>query len=138
MEIVQTTYKIKNFPNVYHGALCNSAVIYQKYQAITDLLEGAAILYNKVVEVVSEETMTKVIIAVEFLLCNQILILKHIVKEVSITPNNDPKDENCVGGIEFGPEEVNNDVLMPLIKTYYDKAKSFFDNISCEIIDRLE
>ncbi|CAG8767193.1 25049_t:CDS:1, partial [Racocetra persica] len=66
--------------------------------------------------------------------CNK----KNLVKEVSITSNHDLKDKSCIDGIEFDPKEVKNNVLMPLIKTYYDKVKSFFNNISCEIIDRLE
>ncbi|CAG8449585.1 10213_t:CDS:2, partial [Scutellospora calospora] len=60
---------------------------------------------------------------------------KDLVEEVKITPNHDFKDENCVDGIEFDPEEED---LVPLAKTYYDKVKSSFDNISCEIKERLE
>ncbi|CAG8509800.1 8935_t:CDS:2 [Racocetra fulgida] len=65
--------------------------------------------------------------------CNK----KDLAKKVKITPNYDLKDENCVDGIEFGPEEEDDDGLMPLAKTY-NMAKSFFDNISCEIKERLE
>ncbi|CAG8595087.1 1254_t:CDS:2, partial [Racocetra persica] len=65
--------------------------------------------------------------------CNK----KDLAKEVSITPNHDLKNESCVDSIQFDLKEVENNILMLLIKTYYDKVKSFF-NISCEIIDRLE
>ncbi|CAG8540027.1 1511_t:CDS:2 [Racocetra fulgida] len=63
-------------------------------------------------------------------------LVKEVVKK--IIPNHDLKEENCADGLELGPEEEEEEVLIPPAETYYDKAKSFFDNISCETKERLE
>ncbi|CAG8536295.1 3116_t:CDS:2, partial [Dentiscutata heterogama] len=39
--------------------------------------------------------------------CNK----KDLAKKVKITPNHNLKDENCVDGIEFGPEEEDDDAI---------------------------
>ncbi|CAG8598104.1 15543_t:CDS:2 [Dentiscutata erythropus] len=63
-------------------------------------------------------------------------LVKEVVKK--IIPNHDLKEENCADGIELGPEEEEDDVVIPPAESYYDKAKSFFDNISCETKERME
>ncbi|CAG8518663.1 14316_t:CDS:2 [Acaulospora colombiana] len=63
-------------------------------------------------------------------------LVKEVVKK--IVPNHEVKEENEVYGIVPGPEEEEEDILIPPSESYYDKAKSFFDNISCETKERLE
>ncbi|CAG8565452.1 18639_t:CDS:2 [Acaulospora morrowiae] len=63
-------------------------------------------------------------------------LVKEVVKK--IVPNHEVKEENEVEGIALGPEEEEEDILIPPSETYYNKAKSFFDNISCETKERLE
>ncbi|CAG8750669.1 19525_t:CDS:2, partial [Racocetra fulgida] len=60
-------------------------------------------------------------------------LIREVVKK--IIPNHGLK-ENCTEGIELGLEI--KDVLMPLAEIYYDKFRSFLDNISCEPKKRLE
>lgn len=47
-------------------------------------------------------------------------------------PENEKKDDsgNETGAGEVEPEEEPSDIV------HYDKAKSFFDNISCEAVER--
>jgi protein LSM14 len=59
-------------------------------------------------------------------------IVKEVVKK---THPHDQKEEEPVDGHEEDEEE---DILIPPAESYYDKAKSFFDNISCETKERLE
>ncbi|CAG8647927.1 1278_t:CDS:2, partial [Racocetra fulgida] len=54
-------------------------------------------------------------------------LIREFVKK--IIPNHGLK-ENCTEGIELVPEI--EDVLIPLAEIYYDKFRSFFDNIPCE------
>ncbi|KAG9303904.1 hypothetical protein G9A89_005814 [Geosiphon pyriformis] len=61
-----------------------------------------------------------------------------IVKEVVKKVVHDVKEEESIethGGTE---DEEEEDVLIPPAETFYNKAKSFFDNISCETKERLE
>ncbi|CAB4485040.1 hypothetical protein RhiirA5_376924 [Rhizophagus irregularis] len=59
-------------------------------------------------------------------------IVKEVVKKIH---PNDQKEEEPVDGHE---EEEEEDILIPPAESYYDRNKSFFDNISCETKERLE
>lgn len=63
-------------------------------------------------------------------------IVKEVVKKT--TPNHDhniKEDENTIDG---EVEDEDEEVLIPPPESFYDKTKSFFDNISCETKERLE
>ncbi|RHZ64620.1 hypothetical protein Glove_321g32 [Diversispora epigaea] len=63
-------------------------------------------------------------------------LVKEVVKK--IVPNHELKDDESADNITIGLEEEEEDILIPPAESYYDKAKSFFDNISCETKERLE
>jgi protein LSM14 len=60
-------------------------------------------------------------------------IVKEVVKKIH---PNDLKEEEPVDG--HGEEEEEEDFLIPPAESYYDRSKSFFDNISCETKERME
>ncbi|CAG8471229.1 16669_t:CDS:2 [Funneliformis caledonium] len=60
-------------------------------------------------------------------------IVKEVVKK---THPHDQKEEEILDG--QGEEEEEEDILIPPAESYYDRSKSFFDNISCETKERLE
>ncbi|GBC04162.1 hypothetical protein RclHR1_05540015 [Rhizophagus clarus] len=60
-------------------------------------------------------------------------IVKEVVKKIH---PNDQKEEEPVDG--HGEEEEEEDILIPPAESFYDRNKSFFDNISCETKERLE
>ncbi|CAG8560490.1 10747_t:CDS:10 [Diversispora eburnea] len=63
-------------------------------------------------------------------------LVKEVVKK--IVPNHEIKDDESSDNNTLGLEEEEEDILIPPAESYYDKAKSFFDNISCETKERLE
>jgi protein LSM14 len=62
---------------------------------------------------------------------------EEIVKEVVKKVHNEHKEDETVqlDGPSGTPEE---DIVIPPPQEYYDRSKSFFDNISCETKERLE
>lgn len=60
-------------------------------------------------------------------------IVKEVIKK---THPHDQKEEEIIDG--HGEEEEEEDFLIPPAESYYDRSKSFFDNISCETKERLE
>ncbi|CAG8571279.1 8779_t:CDS:10 [Ambispora leptoticha] len=64
-----------------------------------------------------------------------------IVKEVRKTvPNHDgiAKEEEAIDTHPTTEDEDEEEILIPPSELFYDKNKSFFDNISCETKERLE